>query len=65
MVFIQKIIYLNKGWEYVINLDEYESVGTHWIALFGNASNIIYFDSFRIERIPKEIKNLIQMMSFL
>ena len=24
----------NKGWAYVINLDEYEDFGTHWIALF-------------------------------
>ena len=28
------------------NLDEYESVGFHWIALYVNAENIIYFDSF-------------------
>ena len=54
-----------KDWEYVINLDEYESIGTHWIALYVNANNIIYFDSFEVEHIPKEIKNLIQMMSYL
>ena len=24
----------NKGWTYIINLDEYSNVGTHWIALF-------------------------------
>ena len=54
-----------KGGEYVITLDEYESIGTHWIALHVNAHNIIYFDSFEVEHIPKEIKNLIQMMSYL
>ena len=37
---------------YVINLDEYADVGTHWIALFGNRSEIVYFDSFIAERVP-------------
>ena len=40
-----------KNGAYVINLDEYESVGTHWIALYVNANNIVYFDSFRVEHI--------------
>ena len=31
---------------YVINLDEYENTGTHWIALFVKATEAIYFDSF-------------------
>ena len=35
-----------KDGAYVINLDEYESIGTHWIALYVNANNIVYFDSF-------------------
>ena len=45
-----------KDGAYVINLDEYESIRTHLMALYVNASNIIYFDSFRVEHIPKEIK---------
>ena len=44
---------------YVINLDEYEPIGTHWIALYVNGNNITYFDSFGVENIPKEIKKLI------
>ena len=40
---------------YIINLDEYADVGTHWIALFSNKNNIIYFDSFHVEYILKEI----------
>ena len=46
---------------YVINLDEYESIGTHWIALYVNGSNrgAIYFDSFGLEHIAKEIKKFI------
>ena len=46
MVFIQEINYLNKGWSIHNNLNEYESVGTHWIALYVNGNNVIYFDSF-------------------
>ena len=33
--------------------------GTHWIALHVNANNIIYFDNFGVEHIPKEIKKFI------
>ena len=41
---------------YVINLDEYSDIGTHWIALYVNAKTITCFDSFGVEHIPKEIK---------
>ena len=44
---------------YVINLDEYADVGTHWIALFCNRSEIIFFDSFGVEHVPEEIKKFI------
>ena len=33
---------------YVINLDGYADVGTHWIALFCNRSEIVYFDTFDV-----------------
>ena len=45
---------IKKG-AYVINLNEYENTGKHWIALFVKTSEVIYFDSFGIEHIPKEI----------
>ena len=48
---------------YIINLDEYADVGTHWIALFSNKNNIIYFDSFHVEYILKEIKKVINHTS--
>ena len=41
--------------EYVINLDEYKSIGTHWIALYANDHNGTYFDSSGVEHIPREI----------
>ena len=43
----------------VKNLDEFKSIGTHWIALHVNANNIRYFDSFGVEHTPKEIKKFI------
>ena len=49
---------INDG-AYVINLDKYKNVGMHWIALFCNKNTIIYFDSFGVEHIPKEIKKFI------
>ena len=44
---------------YVINLDEYSDIGTHWVALYAVNNNITYFDSFVVEHIPKEIKAFI------
>ena len=32
----------------LLNLDEYADIGTHWIDLFCNRSNIVYFDSFLV-----------------
>ena len=44
---------------YVINLDEYFDIGTHWVALYVHNSDVTYFDSFGVEHIPKEIKAFI------
>ena len=46
---------------YIINPDEYESMGTHWIALYVNAKNITYFDSFGVEHVPKKIDNSLEI----
>ena len=40
---------------YVINLDEFKSLGTHQIALYVNNNNVTYFDSFGVKHVPKEI----------
>ena len=45
---------------YVINLDEYKEVGTHWIALFCEKNEIVYFDSFGVEHIPEKIIEFIE-----
>ena len=44
-----------KDGPYVINLDEYKSIGAHWTALYDN-NNVSYFDSFDI---PKGIKKFV------
>ena len=49
---------IKKG-AYVINLDEYKNTGTHWVSLFVKTNKVIYFDSFGIEHIPKEINKFI------
>ena len=59
---------IKKG-AYVINLDEYTDLGTHWIALYVQSTSacdtyvksneVIYFDSCGVEHIPKEIKKFI------
>ena len=41
----------------VINLNEFKSIGAHWTALYVDGDNIIYFDSFGVTNILKEIKN--------
>ena len=48
-----------KDGAYVINLDEHSDTGTHWTALYVNNKTVTYFDSFKIEHIPKEVKKFI------
>ena len=48
-----------KDGAHIINLDEYTNVGAQWIALSSDKNEIVYFDSFGVEHIPKEIKKLI------
>ena len=45
-----------KNRAYVINLDDYADAGTHWIALYVKNDEVIYFDSFGVKHVPKEIK---------
>ena len=52
---LQKI----KDGAYIINLDEYFDIGTHWVALCIQNKDVTYFDSFRVEHFPKEIKTFI------
>ena len=48
-----------KDGAYVVNLDEYSVIGTHWIALYIQNNDVTYFDSFGVEHISKEIRTFI------
>ena len=49
-----------KDGAYVINLDEYSDIGTHWNALYALNNNVTYFDSFGVAHNPKETKKIIK-----
>ena len=44
---------------YVMTLDEYADVGPHWIALFCNRNETLYFNSFGVEHVPEKIKKFV------
>ena len=52
-----------------MHIDDYESIGNHWIVFYVNGNNrnasydAIYFDSFEVEHIPKEIKKFIEYIN--
>ena len=48
-------------WTYIINLDEYESIK---IALYVNAENVTYFDSFGVDHNPKK-ENSVEIKRFI
>ena len=48
-----------KDGAYIIILNEYSDIVTHWIALYVHNGDVTYFDSSGVEHIPKEIKTFI------
>ena len=46
-----------KDGAYLINLDEYKSIGSYWIALCING-DATYFDRFGVKYDPKEMKKI-------
>ena len=48
-----------KDGAYVINLDEYAHVATHWIALFCNRNEIVFFDVLVLNMFLKKLNNLL------
>ena len=45
-----------KDESYVINLNEYADAGTHWIDLFCNRNELVFFDS-----LLKKLKNVLEI----
>ena len=50
-----------KDGAYVINLDEYADVGTHWIASFCNRNEIVYSIVLVLNMFLKKLKNLLRI----
>ena len=44
---------------YIIKIDEFIVVGNHWTALYALNNDIIFFNSFGVDHISKEIRRLI------
>ena len=63
--FRDNLPYKIKHGTYIINLDEYSDIGTHWLALYVSNNDVSYFDSFRVEHIPKETKKFIDRPSYI
>ena len=53
-----------KDGTYVINFDNKNSKGTHWVLLFIDRNTAVYFDSIGIEYIPLEVLKKIRNKSF-
>ena len=49
---------INDG-AYVINLDEYSNIGTHWVVFHVNNNDFTYYDSFQVDIFRKKLKNLL------
>ena len=54
-----------KDGSYIINLDKYADVATHWIALFCNRNETVYFDRFGVEHVPENIKEFVGNKSII
>ena len=61
MLFILEIICPKtiKNGAYVINLDEYTDVGTHWIALYVKNNEVIYLIVLVFNMFLKKLKDLL------
>ena len=57
-VFPRNNLSKTKDGRYIINLDEYESIGTHGMALYVYAKNLTCFDSFEVKQISSEIRRI-------
>ena len=47
-VYLRNNLLKIKDGTYIINIDEYESIESHWITFYVNADNVTCFDSFGV-----------------
>ena len=59
-VFLRNNLPNLKNGAYVINLNHSKNTGTHWVVIFVKENEVIYFDTFGVEYIPKEIMKSIE-----
>ena len=45
----------------IINIDEHESTGTHFIALYVNGDKVTYSDSFEVNIFQKKFKKSLEI----
>ena len=66
MEFILEIFCLKKikDGAYVINLDEYADVGTHWIALYPINIKFFIFTVLELNMFLKKLKNLFEIKTY-
>ena len=64
MVYSRDDLIKIKNGAYIINLDEYSDIGTHWVTLYVHNDDVTYFDSFGVEHIPKEIREFVYSSLF-
>ena len=50
-----------KDGAYVINLDEYKSIGTYWIALYVNVENVTYLIALEMNIFQKKLENSLEI----
>ena len=48
---LQKI----KDGAYIVNPDQCSDIGTHWVALYAQNNDVIYFHSFGVKHNPIEV----------
>ena len=49
---------VNNG-AYVVNLDDYANIDTHWVVLYVSNNDVTYFDSFGVEHAPEEVERFV------
>ena len=59
-IFSRNNLSIIKDGAYVINLDDKNSKGTHWVSLFIDRNTAVYFDSFGVKYISQEVLNKIK-----
>ena len=55
--FIQELITV-KDAAHVIDLDECNAIGNHWLVVFVKSNKVTIFDSFGVEHIPRQLYEL-------